>query len=215
MAFDYKQEYKEFYLPKQQPVLVEVPAMNYVAVRGMGNPNDASGEYQQAMNVLYGIAYSVKMSKMGDHRMDGFFDFVVPPLEGFWWEEVDGKPVVGFDNDKSRLHWVSLIRLPEFVTMEEFGWAASEVARKKGTDCSKAEFLTIEEGLCVQAMHIGPYDDETATIACLHDFSDRNGYLIDIDCRQRFHHEIYLSDPRRVAPERLKTVIRYPIKRAE
>ena len=213
MSFDFKKEYKEFYLPKQTPSMVDVPTMNYIAVQGEGDPNKDKGTYMEAMQVLYNVAYTIKMSKMGDHRIAGYYDYVVPPLEGFWWEEVDGKVVCGFSYDKARLHWISLIRLPEFVTRADFDWAVAEASRKKKVDCSKAEFLTIHEGLCAQVMHIGPYDNEPATIDLLKRFIEQNGYAIAIDNRNRFHHEIYLSDPRKTALEKLKTVIRYPIKK--
>lgn len=212
MAFDYKKEFKEFYLPKQKPEIVTVPSMNFIAVRGKGDPNDDKGEYMQAMQILYGVAYTIKMSKMGDHRIKGYFDFVVPPLEGFWWQEIDGKPVAGFDyRNKSAMCWISLIRLPEFVTKKDFDWAVAEATRKKKMNFSKAEFFTYNEGLSVQCMHIGPYDNEPATIALMKDFAEKNGHGIDIT-ESRFHHEIYLGDPRKTAPDKLKTVIRYPIK---
>jgi len=213
MAFDYKKEYKEFYLPKDTPSIVDVPTANYIAVRGKGNPNEEYGEYSQAMGVLYGIAYTIKMSKKTDHRIDGYFDYVVPPLEGFWWEEVDGQAVEGFSYCKEQMVWISIIRLPDFVTKEDFDWAVKEVERKKKIDCSKAEYLTINEGLCAQIMHHGPFDDEPATVKILHDYIHANGYEVDIDNVNRFHHEIYLSDYRKTEPSKLKTVIRYPIKK--
>lgn len=212
MPFDFKKEYKEFYLPKQTPSIVDVPTSNYIAVRGKGDPNEEKGAYMEAMQVLYSVAYTIKMSKMGDHRIDGYFDYVVPPLEGFWWEVVDGKAIAGFSYNKAQLQWISIIRLPDFVTLTDFEWAVAEATRKKKIDCSKAEFLTINEERCAQVMHIGSYDDEPATIELLKKFIEENGYTIDIDNINRFHHEIYLSDPRRCAPEKLKTVIRYPIK---
>ena len=214
MAFDYKKEYKEFYLPKQTPSIVDVPAANYIAVRGKGNPNEENGAYKEAMQILYGIAYTIKMSKKSDHQIDGYFDYVVPPLEGLWWEEIDGQAVVGFSyENKTRLHWISIIRLPDFVTLSDFEWAVAEATRKKRIDCTKAEFLTIKEGQCAQVMHIGTYDDEPLTVELLKEFIGQNGYTVDIDNVNRFHHEIYLSDPRKCAPDSLKTVIRYPIKK--
>ncbi len=209
MAFDYKKEYKEFYMPKAKPSIVEVPTMNYIAVRGKGDPNEEDGEYKAAIGVLYAIAYTIKMSKMGDHRIDGYFDFVVPPLEGFWWQ--DGIEGVEYTN-KSTFNWISVIRLPDFVTKEEFDWAVSEAQRKKKLDCSKAEFLTIDEGLCVQIMHLGAFDDEPVTVAIMDEFIKVNGYENDFSNTRR-HHEIYLSDARKVAPEKWKTVIRHPIKK--
>lgn len=209
MAFDFKKEYKEFYMPKNKPEIVTVPKADYIAVRGKGDPNDEGGEYKAAIAVLYAIAYTIKMSKMGDHRIEGFYDYVVPPLEGFWWQEgIDGIDY----SDKSTFCWISVIRLPEFVTKEEFDWAVAEAERKKKLDCSKAGFLTLDEGLCVQIMHNGPFDDEPATVDIMNRFIEDNGYENDFS-DSRLHHEIYLSDARKVAPEKWKTVIRHPIKR--
>ena len=209
MAFDFKKEYKEFYMPKNKPGIVTVPPMNYIAVRGKGDPNTEDGEYQQAINMLYGIAFTIKMSKLGDHRIEGYFDYVVPPLEGFWWQ--DG--VVGVDYaHKENFRWISVIRLPDFVSVDDFKWAVEEATRKKKADFSKAEFLTCDEGLCVQCMHLGPYDTEPATVSLMHAYAERQGYMPDITDK-RLHHEIYLSDARKVAPEKLKTVIRHPIRK--
>ena len=209
MAFDYKKEFKEFYLPPKKPQIVNLPKMQFVAVRGKGNPNDEDGEYKRALAVQYAVAYTIKMSKMGDHRIEGFYDFVVPPLEGFWWQ--DG--ISGIDySRKESFNWISVIRLPDFVTQNEFDWAKQTAAAKKGLDCSCAELLTLEEGECVQIMHIGSYDDEPATIRLMDDFAVENGYSLDFSAT-RLHHEIYLSDPRKTAPEKLKTVIRHPVKK--
>ncbi|MGN0518800.1 MAG: GyrI-like domain-containing protein [Acutalibacteraceae bacterium] len=209
MAFDYKKEYKEFYMPKNKPSIVNVPKMNYIAVQGKGNPNDENGEYKQSIGLLYGIAFTIKMSKKTDHRIEGFFDYVVPPLEGFWWQ--DG--VQGIDySDKDSFKFISVIRLPDFVTEDDFLWAVTEATKKKKTDFSKVKFFSYDEGLCVQCMHIGPYDDEPATVALMHEYTEAEGYTVDITDK-RMHHEIYLSDARRVAPERLKTVIRHPIRK--
>lgn len=208
MAFDYKKEYKEFYMPKNKPGIVEVPAMNYIAVRGKGNPNAEGSEYKQSIGWLYAIAFTIKMSKMGSHQIDGYFDYVVPPLEGFWWQE--GKTGIDYTR-KENFQFISVIRLPDFVTKADFDWAIEEATRKKKQDFSKVEFLTYDEGLCVQCMHIGSYDDEPATVERMHEFMTAQGYELDITDK-RLHHEIYLSDARRVAPERLKTVIRHPIK---
>lgn len=210
MAFDFKKEYKEFYLPKSRPSIVTVSAMNFVAVRGQGDPNVEDGEYRRAINVLYGVAFTIKMSKKGSHRIDGYFDYVVPPLEGFWWQ--DGVAGVDYAH-KEDFKWISAIRLPDFVTKADLDWAVEEATRKKKADYSKAEFLTYDEGLCVQCMHVGPYDDEPGTVASMHEYMDSQGYSLDITDR-RLHHEIYLSDARRVAPEKLRTVIRHPIKEA-
>lgn len=211
MAFDFKKEYKEFYLPKDKPQIVTVPAANYIAVSGEGDPNEEGGAYQTAIGVLYAIAYTIKMSKMGDHHIDGYFDYVVPPLEGFWWQ--DGIDGVDYTN-KAMFHWTSVIRLPDFVTKADFDWAAREAAKKKKLDCSMAEFLTIHEGLCVQIMHIGAFDDEPETVAKMDAFLMENGYENDLS-ETRLHHEIYLSDARRVAKEKWRTVIRHPIKKGQ
>ena len=209
MAFDYKKEYKEFYMPKNKPEIVDVPEMNFIAVRGTGNPNIEGSEYKESIGLLYGIAFTIKMSKMGTHKIDGYFDYVVPPLEGFWWQE----GIEGIDySRKDEFHFISLIRLPDFVTREDYEWAMEEATKKKKTDFFKVEFMTIKEGLCVQCMHIGPYDDEPATIALMNKFLQDNGYENDFS-DTRLHHEIYLSDVRRVAPEKLKTVIRHPVKK--
>lgn len=210
MAFDFKKEYKEFYMPPNKPQIVDVPKANYIAVRGKGDPNEEGGAYQKAVGVLYSVAYTLKMSYKSDYKIEGFFEYVVPPLEGFWCQE----GVVGVDySDKSTFNWISVIRLPDFITEDNFNWAVETASKKKKTDCSSAEFLTVHEGLCVQMMHIGPYDDEPATVAAMSTFLKENGYIIDIN-ENRKHHEIYLSDPRKIAPEKMKTVIRHPIKKA-
>lgn len=209
MAFDYKKEYKEFYAPARKPSIIEIPKMNFVAVRGQGNPNEEDGEYKQAMTLLYGIAFTLKMSYKGTHEIRGFFEYVVPPLEGFWWQE----GICGIDyNHKETYRWISLIRLPDFITKEDFDWAVQEATRKKKTDFSKAEFFTYEEGLCVQCMHIGSYDDEPATVKLMHEFIAGQGYETEIN-EKRFHHEIYLSDARKCAPEKCKTILRHPIRK--
>jgi hypothetical protein len=209
VPFDFKKEYKEFYLPKNLPEIVDVPDMNYVAVRGTGNPNEEGGAYQQAISVLYAVSYTLKMSYKGNHKIEGFFEYVVPPLEGFWWQ--DG--VVGVDyTDKSAFNWISVIRLPDFVTGPDFEWAVAEAERKKKIDCSMAELLTLREGLCVQMMHIGSYDSEPESVARMDRYLLENGYQNDLS-ETRLHHEIYLSDPRKTAPEKQKTVIRHPVKR--
>ena len=209
MAFDFKKEYKEYYLPKNKPEIITVPPVQYVAVRGKGDPNEAGGAYQAAISVLYAVAYTVKMSKMGSRQMEGYFDFVVPPLEGFWWQE--GVQGVDYSN-KSTFRWISCIRLPAFVTAEDFAWAVGEASRKKKLDCSSAELLTVEEGLCVQIMHHGPFDDEPVSVARIDAFLEENGYETDFESG-RLHHEIYLSDARKVPPEKWKTVIRHPIRK--
>ena len=211
MAFDFKKEYKEFYLPKERPEIVTVSRANYVAVRGSGDPNAPDGAYQQAIAVLYAVAYTIKMSKKGDHRIDGYYDFVVPPLEGFWWQEgVDG---VDYGN-KAGFQWYAVIRLPDFVTGADFAWAVAEAGRKKRLDCSGAEFLTVDEGLCVQILHVGPFDDEPRSVALMDEHIRQQGYENDFSAT-RLHHEIYLSDARKAAPEKWRTVIRHPIRKSE
>ena len=209
MPFDFKKEYKEFYMPKNKPAVVDVPPINYIAIRGRGNPNTPDGEYQQAIGVLYAVAYTLKMSYKTDYKMEGFYEYVVPPLEGFWWQEgVDG---VDYSNKES-FNWISVIRLPEFVSKKDFDWAVATAGKKKKTDYSKAEFLKINEGLCVQMMHEGSYDTEPESVALMEEFLTENGYTNDIGEGRR-HHEIYLSDPRKTSPEKWKTVIRHPIRR--
>ena len=211
MAFDFKKEYKEFYMPKNKPSIVSVPSMNYIAVRGRGDPNQEEGEYKQAIGLLYGIAFTIKMSKKGDRQIEGYFDYVVPPLEGFWWQ--DGISGVDYAH-KSDFHWISVIRLPDFVSRADFDWAVQEATKKKKMDFSKVEYFTYDEGLCVQCMHIGSYDDEPATVETMHAYMEKQGYVLDISDK-RLHHEIYLSDARKVAPEKRKTVIRHPIRKKD
>lgn len=210
MAFDFKKEYKEFYMPKNKPEIVTVPQANYIAVRGKGNPNEIDGAYQKAISILYAVAYTLKMSYKTEHKIEGFFEYVVPPLEGFWWQDnVDGIDYA----DKAAFNWISVIRLPEFITQKDFEWAVETASEKKKLDCSSAEFLTVDEGLCVQIMHIGAFDDEPQTVTSMDEYIAQNGYENDIT-ESRLHHEIYLSDARKVAPEKWKTVIRHPIKRS-
>ena len=211
MAFDFKKEYKEFYLPPERPEIVTVPRANYIAVKGSGDPNEPNGDYQRAIGVLYAVAYTLKMSYKTDHRIDGFFEYVVPPLEGFWWQE--GANGMDYGN-KAALKWLSVIRLPDFVTKEDFAWAAETASRKKKLDCSAARFLTVEEGLCVQIMHVGPFDDEPRSVALMDEYLRENGYENDFSA-ERLHHEIYLSDARKVPPEKWRTVIRHPIHRKD
>ena len=209
MAFDFKKEYKEFYMAKNKPQIVDVPRVNYIALRGKGDPNEENGEYQKAISVLYAVAYTLKMSYKTDYRIEGFFEYVVPPLEGFWWQDnIDG---VNY-SDKSSFNWISVIRLPDFVTEKDFKWAIETAEKKKKLDCSSAEFLTVDEGLCVQIMHIGAFDNEPKTIAVMDKFLEDNGYENDMNDK-RFHHEIYMSDARKVSPEKWKTIIRHPIRK--
>ncbi len=227
MAFDFKKEYKEFYMPKNKPEIVDVPKANYIAVRGKGNPNTPDGEYQQAIGVLYAVAYTLKMSYKTDYKIEGFFEYVVPPLEGFWWQGEQHpvgavvrtdragrrEDVGGIDYaNKDTFNWISVIRLPDFVTRKDFEWAVETAILKKKLDCSKAEFITIDEGLCVQMMHIGHFDNEPESVAIMDAFLEENGYETDIN-EERLHHEIYMSDARKVAPEKWKTVIRHPIRK--
>ena len=208
MAFDFKKEYKEFYMPKNKPEIVTIPKMNYIAVRGEGNPNEEGGAYQQAISVLYAVAYTLKMSYKTDYKIEGFFEYVVPPLEGFWWQkDVDG---INY-SDKSTFQWISVIRLPNFVTKKDFDWAVGTAEKKKQLDCSSAEILTIDEGLCVQVTHHGSFDDEPATVEAMDRYLEDKGYVNDMK-ETRLHHEIYLSDPRKTAIEKARTIIRHPIK---
>lgn len=212
MAFDYKKEYKEFYMPKNKPGIVEILKMKYIAVRGTGNPNEENSEYKNSIKLLYTIAFTIKMSHKGTHKIDGYFEYVVPPLEGFWWQ--DGNKL-GIDyKSKDKLKFISVIRLPDFVSKEDFDWAIQEATKKKKQDFSKVEFLTFDEGVCVQCMHIGSYDDEPTTVNLMHKFAKENGYELDIT-DTRLHHEIYLSDPRRCDASKLKTVVRHPIRKVK
>ena len=209
MVFDFKKEYKELYKPKDKPSIINVEKANFIAVRGVGDPNAENSEYKQSISLLYPIAYAIKMSKKGDYKIDGYFDFVVPPLEGFWWQE--GIKGVDYAN-KDSFNFISLIRMPDFVTKEVFEWAIEETTRKKKEDFSKVEFFTYDEGLCVQCMHIGPYNDEPITVEVMHEYMIEQGYELDIT-DERFHHEVYISDVRKISPEKLKTVLRHPIKK--
>ncbi len=208
MAFDFKKEYKEFYMTKNKPMIVKVPKANYIAVNGVGDPNEEGGAYKQAIGILYAVAYTLKMSHKGDYHIEGFYEYVVPPLEGFWWQE--NRKGVDYDN-KSEFHWISVIRLPEFIKPLDFDWAVVEASRKKKIDCSLANFLTIDEGICVQIMHIGPFEEEPASIALMNQYLEEQGYENEFT-EKRLHHEIYMSDARKVSPEKWKTIIRHPIK---
>ena len=210
MSFDFKKEYKEFYLPKSIPSVITVPEMNYIAVRGKGDPNEENGDYKNTIRLLYGIAFTIKMSYKGAHKIDGYFEYVVPPLEGFWWQ--NGAQNIDC-SQKENFHFISVIRLPDFVTKADFDWAVEEASKKKKQDFSNVEFLTYDEGLCVQCMHVGSYDDEPKTVALMHEYMKANGYELDITAK-RLHHEIYLSDPRKCEASKLKTVVRHPIKKA-
>lgn len=211
MPYDFKKEQKELYQPKTAPALIHVPKMNYLAVRGKGDPNDPDGEYARSIPLLYGVAYTLKMSPRAGHVIDGFFDYTVPPLEGFWWQP--GLAGVDYAN-KAGFHFLSLLRLPDFVTRADFDWAVESATAKKKMDLSPVEFFPYDEGLCVQCLHLGPYDAEPQTAAKMHDFMRRQGYALDIT-DARYHHEIYLSDPRKCDPARLKTVLRHPVRPAD
>ena len=209
MAFDYKKEYKEYYMPKNKPAIVHIPKMNYIAIYGKGDPNKEDGEYQKALQILYPLAYTLKMSYKPAYKIEGFFEYVGPPLEGFWWQE----DIHGYDaSKKDQFQWISMIRLPDFIKEEDFLWAKEEVKRKKNIDCTNAQFLTIEEGCCVQMMHIGSYDEEVSSIAVMDAYIKEAGYTNDFS-EERRHHEIYVSDPRKTAPEKRKTVLRHPIRK--
>ena len=209
MAFDFKKEYKEFYMPSKNPVITEIPPATYLAVRGSGDPNEENGKYKEAIGLLYGIAYTIRMSGKGGRKINGFFEYVVPPLEGLWWQP----ELTGVDYSKKEdFHWISMIRLPDFVKKSDFDWAVQQAEKKKQTDFSKVEYFPYQEGLCVQCMHIGTYDNEPATILEMERFAQAQGYETDLSAT-RFHHEIYLSDPRKAKPENLKTVIRHPVKK--
>lgn len=210
MSFDYKKEYKEFYMPPKVPGIITIPSMNFLAVRGQGDPNAEAGEYKQAIGLLYAIAFTIKMSYKGNHKIDGYYSYVVPPLEGLWWQK--GVDTIDYSH-KENFQWIAMIRLPEFVTKKEFDWAITEATAKKKMDFSKVLFFTYDEGLCVQCMHIGTYDEEPATIEMMNVFAKEQGYEPDMNT-DRYHHEIYLSDPRRCTPEKLKTVIRHPIRKS-
>ena len=209
MPFDFKKEYKEFYMPPKKPSAILLPKMNYIAVRGKGAPNDENGDYKKTIPLLYGIAFTIKMSYKGSHKIDGFFEYVVPPLEGLWYQ--DGSDGMDYSR-KQDLHFISMIRLPDFVTEEDFRWAVSEAEKKKKQDFSPVEFFTYDEGLCVQCMHIGSYDSEPETVAKMSEYMTENGYAADFS-ETRLHHEIYLSDPRKCDVSKLKTVIRHPVKK--
>ena len=210
MAFDYKKEYREYYLPPKKPGIVEIPAMNFAAVRGAGDPNEEGGAYKRAIGLLYGVAFTLKMSEKAGHKIEGYFPYVVPPLEGLWWQE----GVCGVDyTRKEKFQWISMIRLPDFVDKKAFGWAVEEASRKKQEDFSSVEFFTWREGLCVQCMHIGPYDTEPETVEKIERFIAEQGFRSDFS-DNRYHHEIYLGDPRRAVPGKLKTVLRHPIRKA-
>ena len=208
-VLDYKKEYKDLYSPKNEPMEINIPEITFVAIEGKGNPNDKDGEYQKALEIIYGIQYTIKMSKKGNYIPNGYFDYVVPPLEGLWWSNKDEIFPI---KDKSKFCWISMIRLPEYVTKDVFEWACIEVNKKKKINTEKAKYLKIKEGLCVQMMHIGSYDDEPKTIKIMEEYIVKNNFINDISSKRR-HHEIYLSDPRKAKPSKMKTILRIPIKK--
>lgn len=216
VKLDYKLTSKELYAPKEKPSIIQVPAMNFIMVEGQGNPNDEDGEYKKAVEVLYALSYSIKMSRKFTHKSArDFMDYVVPPLEGLWW--LNDENDLDF-TQKSKFCWISMIRVPDFITREEFLQAQESVKVKKpDLNTDLVSFESFEEGLCVQCMHIGPFDQEPVTIEKMNAFVESHGYAHDIgaklpDGKIRRHHEIYLSDPRKVNPAKMKTILRHPIK---
>ena len=212
---DYKKEYKDLYMPKEKPCTVDAPTISFIMVDGKGNPNVEGGEYQQAIELLYALTYTIKMSKMGSNKPEGYFEYVVPPLEGLWWLDDDSHSDF---SSKERFCWTSMIRQPEFVTPDVFDWACKTVLKKKPQlDPSKARLQVYHEGLSVQMMHIGPFDEEPKTIAQINEFIKENHYYdaiseVQPDGMIKRHHEIYLSDPRKSEPAKMKTVLRHPVK---
>ena len=207
MTFDFKKEYREYYRPKNKPEIINIPQFNFIAIRGKGNPNEENGMYQQAIHILYAVAYTLKMSYKTEYKIKGFYEYVVPPLEGFFFL-LDKKNVDYLHKEK--FHWISVIRLPDFISKKDFDWAVERASIKKKIDCSKVEFFTFEEGLCVQMMHQGSFDEEETTVEIMNQYLQEKGYRNDFN-KSRLHHEIYLSDARKVIPEKWKTVIRHPI----
>ncbi len=217
-AYDFKKQFKDFYTPPQAPMLIDVPAMRFLTIEGSGDPNEQGGAYQTAVEVLYGLCYTVKMSKMGQSTPKGYFDYIVPPLEGLWWLNGDVFDLIRL-RDKSQYQWVSMIRQPDFVDDAVLLWAKGELLKKKPLlDTGSVRLLSWTKGLCVQCMHIGPFDDEPETLAKIEAFTIESGYENAIgddlaDGTIRRHHEIYLGDPRKTASEKLKTVLRHPVKK--
>lgn len=205
---DFKKRDKVLYQAKKEPTLLEVPALVYIMVDGTGDPNVEDGAYQQALGLLYGLSYTIKMSKNSAWCPEGYYDFVVPPLEGLW--DQGGRQGMDYAH-KEQLSWTAFIRQPEFVTEAVFDQACAEVRRKKGLDPAKARLVTWQEGLCVQCLHVGSYDDEPTTMERLYEFVREQGLALDYGTRR--HHELYLSDPRKTAPEKCKTLLRLPVKR--
>ncbi|MFC2345211.1 GyrI-like domain-containing protein [Campylobacter sp.] len=209
--FDFKKEFKELYAPKQMPQILTVPPANFVCISGEGDPNGSGGAYQRAIEVLYAVSYALKMSYKTDYKIDGFFEYVVPPLEGFWRQNGSADGAADYAR-KSDFSWISAIRLPDFIARENFDWAVRQATSKKKLDCGMTEFLRIDEGLCAQILHVGSFDDELQSVAKIDEFIAANGYAKDFS-EQRTHHEIYLSDPRKTDPQKCKTIIRLPIRK--
>lgn len=202
---DYKKKFKDLYLPKTKPMKVEVPKIQFIMIDGKGNPNQEDSEYSKAVGILYALSYTIKMSS---RNINGYFDYVVPPLEGLWWMD----DIAGVDySRKDEFCWTSMIRQPEFVTEDVFKWACEEVKKKKGLDTSIARLETYDEGRCVQCMHIGEFDNEPETVRKIDDFIKENDLQNDIGAKKK-HHEIYLSDPRKCNRAKMKTVLRIPVK---
>ncbi len=207
--FDFKKEYKNLYLPKDKPVLIEVPPMTFIMVDGSGDPNN-NQDYQQSIELLYALSYAIKMSHKKGKEPSGFFEYVVPPLEGLWWIDEGEFSLTERDN----WLWTSLIRQPDFVTPEVFAWACDEVkAKKPDLPVEKARLEVFEEGLCVQIMHIGPYSTEPETMKKIEAFLVEQDLQDKVPTGEGKHHEIYLSDPRKAKPETMKTVLRHPVLR--
>lgn len=215
---DYKKEFPDLYLPKTKGMIIDIPPIPYIMVRGKGDPNEENGAYKQTMQILYGLSFTIKMSKKGTHIIEGYHDYVVPPLEGLWW--MNDLDYIDFEH-KEKFEWISMIRLPDYATKEVFDWACGELRKKHPEiDFSHTTYEVFEEGICAQIMHKGPYDEEPATIEKLHRFIEEEGYVVDVDSiattgQLRKHHELYLSDPRKSKPENLKTVIRLPIRKGD
>lgn len=202
---DYKKEFKDLYMPKTKPMSIQIPEINFIMVDGKGDPGNQ--EYQDAVSILYALSFTIKMSKMKENQPQGYFEYVVPPLEGLWWCEDDK-----FDfNKRDTWRWTSMIRQPEFVTCDVFKWAVSECSKKKPElNIGIARLEVFMEGLCVQMMHMGPFSDEPQSVMMMHQYMKENN-LKDMTGSERKHHEIYLSDPRSTEPLKLKTVIRHPV----
>jgi len=213
---DFKKKDKALYHPGAEPELIDVPALLFIQIDGCGNPNEPAGAYSAAISLLYSLSYTIRMNKSGNFVPAGYFDYVVPPLEGLWWfaDESAYDPA-----KKDELCWTAMIRQPEFVTPDLFAWAQTQVRHKKPVlDPGQARLVRWCEGLCIQALHLGPYDAEPATVARMAAKAASLGLkeelaTIQPDGSRRRHHEIYLSDPGRVAPDKLKTIIRHPVAR--